>query len=249
MTINFDAENHHYYDDYGDYTSVTTLVGKFMPTFDSIKISEKYALSHGETAEYWRSYWSEISKASQLLGSKIHKDLQEDVMCGLFIDDNYFNEFSDYGYGFREALIKKYGKLFSVTAYSIEEIIFSNEYRVAGTYDLLLRCVINGENKTVLIDFKTGKNIDLFGFDNDIANPPFYFVPASKYGKSAMQMGFYRDLLSGYNTKVDICLIAHITEVTDEDGFVIVNLVEVTEMAKVCTLKEAQKYGLKRNNK
>ena len=41
----------------------------------------------------------------------------------------------------------------------------------------------------------------------------------------------------------------HITEVTDEDGFVIVNLVEVTEMAKVCTLKEAQKYGLKRNNK
>ena len=100
-----------------------------------------------------------------------------------------------------------------------------------------------------MIDFKTGKNIDLFGFDNDIANPPFYFVPASKYGKSAMQMGFYRDLLSGYNTKVDICLIAHITEVTDEDGFVIVNLVEVTEMAKVCTLKEAQKYGLKRNNK
>lgn len=243
MTINYDAQAHHYYDDAGDYTSVTQLVSRFMPTFDSIKISEKYAIAHGETAEYWRQYWSEISKSSQIYGKKIHADLCEDVMCGLFIDEIYFNEFSDYAYGFREALYKKYSKLFSVISYSIEEIIFSKEHRVAGTYDLLLNCVINGEAKTVLIDYKTGKNIDLFGFDNEIASPPFYFIPASKYGKSAMQMGFYADILSERNIKVDICLIAHVTDVIDEDGFVVVNLVDVTEMSKVCTLKEAKKYG------
>ena len=243
MIINYDSISHHYYDDDGDYTSVTQLVGRFMPTFDSLKVSKEYALAHGNTAEYWLEYWAEISKTSQILGKKIHADLEEDVLCGLFISENYDNDFTDAGFGLREAFYGKYGKSFAVNSYETETIIFSKQYRVAGTFDLLLNCEINGEEKTVLIDYKTGKNIDLFGFDNDIASPPFFFIPASKYGKSAMQMGFYSDILLEKDIKVDICLIAHVTDEVSTGGYANVKLVEVTEMSKVCKIKEAKKYG------
>ena len=249
MTINYDAIAHHYYDDDGDYTSVTSLVGRFFTTFDSLKVSAQYALTHGQTAEYWREHWAEISKASQEYGKKIHADLCEDVMCGLFLCETYFNDFTPAGCGFRKSMYDKFGKNFDAISFKNEEIVFSKEHRVAGTYDLLLNFVINGELKNVLVDFKTGKNIDLFGYDNEIASPPFFFVPASKYGKSAMQMGFYSDLLAGEGTNVDICLIAHVTDKEDAEGMTEVNLIDVTEMAKVCKISEAKKYAVKRNNK
>lgn len=54
--------------------SVTTVLGKYEPEFDSIGVSERYAAKHPEkTAEGWRQEWKYRNKVSTVTGTLVHE--------------------------------------------------------------------------------------------------------------------------------------------------------------------------------
>lgn len=236
MIINYDEKKHRYYDDAGDYTSVTKLVSKFTPVFDTQKVSTDYAKRHGNTAEFWQEKWAAKALASRVMGTKIHAQLEYDITLGLFSDDSA-NEFSNYGLTLRSIFEKKYPN-FKINTYYTEDIVHNEQYRVAGRYDLLLVGEVNGSPHNILVDFKTGKNTNnIFGYKNEMLLPPFDFVPNSKYCKSAMQLGLYCEMAEAkHNLKIGDCLIAGIFD-NEYFGEVSANIVNVNFFANCSKLK------------
>lgn len=53
--------------------SVSATTHKYANEFDTITISENYALKHGETPEYWREQWQYKNNSSTITGSLVHE--------------------------------------------------------------------------------------------------------------------------------------------------------------------------------
>ena len=85
-----------------------------------------------------------------------------------------------------------------------------------------------------MVDFKTGKEIEMFGYDNEVMAVPYEGLPDSKWGKLVLQMACYGELLNvqmGY--RPDIYLGIHIG--FDNE----VKIIDVTKVAKACKLTAA----------
>lgn len=237
MTIKYDHKAHRYYDDDGEYTSVTQLIAKYTPVFDTEGVSAGYAKMHGQTAEYWQAEWAKKALASRLEGTKIHKELECDVTLGLFVDKKSI-DFSPYGIALRNAL-EVHLPNFIVNTYYTEDVVFSKEYKVAGTYDLLLIGKLNGEPYNMLVDYKTGKNVtNIFGFGNEMMKSPFNFLPNSKYSRSAMQLGLYGEMCEAKRgIKIDEYIIAGIAGIKEQDE-VYAEITKVTFLASCSKLSD-----------
>ena len=185
------------------FTSVTTYIGDFFEKFDQqkiakklIKTSPKYAhLSIDELIADWDK--------SRDYGTLIHKQIEDHIngtadaseikaKNGVIWLNNY--------------LENKNHELY------IEKIIFSEELKLAGTMDVLVR--LKDTDEYIIIDWKTNKKMTTKSFNNKMGTHPITSnIEDCKYNVYAFQLSLYRYILEEYyglNIKQQI--IAHISD-------------------------------------
>jgi hypothetical protein len=54
------------------YTSVTQVIDKFSNEFKAHEVARKYAIKHGQTADYWLEQWDKKKKKAVTRGNLIH---------------------------------------------------------------------------------------------------------------------------------------------------------------------------------
>lgn len=127
IPINFDPNEHRYYDDSGrEYISVTTLIKQFLP-FDQEEIAGKvinypgskyYGMTKQEVLERW--------KKSAPAGTSVHDGVEQFLKEGTIIDDPDV-----------APLVKKFSKVrFRGKVYS-ECILHDEDYLIAGMADII----------------------------------------------------------------------------------------------------------------
>jgi hypothetical protein len=181
--IKFIDGAHRYFDeDTGkELISATTFIKKFFAPFDKYAVSEICSQKDGIPAEIIRAQWENETHVGTLTHSyaecKIKKitppvPTTPDVI-GLFhaVDGFLQNEKVNY--------------LFT------EKIVGSPRLGVAGTIDVGL--IING--MLYIGDWKTNKNIQMFGYNNKCALHPISHLQDCNYIQYTLQMSLYKYIL------------------------------------------------------
>ena len=191
MKVTLDKKTHTYLSDKGvKFKSVSALIEQFVPFFDFEQKSYDYSIKYGIPLEEVRSNWKEKNRLSTVYGHKIHSVLEESIRSKTFshkekIYDSILKELNKF--------VHKNEKFLS------EQILFNEEYKVAGTTDLILE----RKNDFDIIDFKTNKKIK---FENSFQDAfllfPINNLPNAEYFKYALQLSLYaymHELRTGKN--------------------------------------------------
>lgn len=186
--ISFISEHHQYLiDGNPDTISVSELIDKFFPEFDSdywanLKAIEK-GISKNELLEEWRKNGIE----NALLGSDLHSQIE-----------NYYNELAlstkstEFNYFLK--FIKDYP---SMKKYRSEWRIFDEEFMIAGTVDMVFK---KNDNSFYLFDWKRSKKVvDQSGnlkLENYAwATGELNHLGDNSYNRYSLQLNIYRRIL------------------------------------------------------
>ena len=189
MKITLDQETHTYTDTKGDvYKSVSALIDQFVPFFDFEQKSYDYSLKYNIPIEEVRADWRSKNKLSTQFGKKIHAEIEKNLKKKNFVHGEKI---------YQDALSLVDSFLCKDTKMYSESIVFNQDYKIAGTSDL----IIERKNDFDILDFKTNKKIK---FDNTFDNSKLLFpvahLPNAEYFKYALQLslyGFLYELISG----------------------------------------------------
>jgi len=180
-TITFNEALHTYTDeDNNCYTSVTTLIGKYVPQFDKDYWSKYKANQAGVSQNDILNNWSRITEDACAKGTKEHKLLEDSINNSIVNEPrtNYQSkefllvtalnkltgcEFTNVNIDIlaQSNLAKKYPDIFDYLRTKIlegfrlfvEKRTYSHEHLVAGTIDCLL---VKGK-QFIIVDWKTNK--------------------------------------------------------------------------------------------
>lgn len=179
------------------YVSGTGFVHSFVPEFDEDGISKRVAEKQGKTQKEILDEWHKKRDESCYFGTKVH-EIAEDTLKGM----PYRNSPQD----LREEIVfnkaKAYAQKFkdSMDILGIEQIVFDERLRLAGTIDLLMRSKKDGS--IVIADWKTNSEIKTENkFENCL--DPIAHLPNANYYHYCLQLNLYQFLLtySGYYSK------------------------------------------------
>jgi hypothetical protein len=181
MPIIFDEETHTYTntETNENYISVTTLLGKYKPKFDSQLHAERVAKREGLPVDVVLEFWKDLNVISTDKGHEIHKILEEFIINGT--PDKKHQSLLDY----IGAQISNNGH-FKVAA---EQRFYNHENKIAGTADVLFE----NANYFKIWDLKTNKKIR---FTNDFPDDKFLLEPVDhlvncEYSAYALQLSLY----------------------------------------------------------
>ena len=160
FTLHFDEANHQYYIDteksreyWQPVPSVTQFVGHYIPPFDAEKAAKKKAAYAGKTAEQILQEWDAKRAHACEMGTRVHAN-QEAMMNG----SQDFQQPADD----RERAIMSAGwqAMTDLAAASwqpaaAEKMVFSLEYRLAGTID----AIFQRGREILIVDWKTNEAI------------------------------------------------------------------------------------------
>jgi ATP-dependent exoDNAse (exonuclease V) beta subunit len=180
VKVELDKSNHIYTSDTGVvFKSVSKLIDQFVPFFDFDQKSYDYSIKYGIPVEEVRAGWKEKNKLSTDYGHKIHTIIEENIRV-----KNYHHKDKIY-----DIILKNIKNLLTGKEEILsEKIIFNEDFKIAGTSDLILERKDNFD----VIDFKTNKNIK---YDNRYDDPTLLFpvnhLPNAEYFKYALQLSLY----------------------------------------------------------
>jgi len=161
------------------YISVTTLLGKYKPYFDKEAHSLRVAQKEGVSQEYILDMWQQITNIATTRGSSIHKVMENYVLDGRR-EDAFENLYNSYDYIVSKH-IGKYNEVYS------EKLLWSHEYKVAGTADLLFI----QKDGFVVGDFKTNKRFRYESQFNGWLMKPVDHLPECEYSIYSLQLSLY----------------------------------------------------------
>jgi ATP-dependent exoDNAse (exonuclease V) beta subunit len=179
--IIFDEASHTYTNNETDekYISVTTLISKYKKPFDKELHSLRVSKREGVPQEMVLEMWEQENKRSTDRGSLIHKLLEDYLTVGEVV--------SDYSW-----LYRSYDKIVadnidSFRSFDSERLLFNDEYKVAGTADLIYD---HGEYFTIG-DFKTNKRFLFNSKYNEYFNDPISHLSYCEFNSYALQLSIY----------------------------------------------------------
>lgn len=208
--ITLEEETHQYHVKTAEhlrYTSVTTFIGEFFRDFDADGIAEKLAAK--DTGKYANKSKKQILKGWTAIadrGTDVHNELE-----------NYLNAWRE-----NEPLptmmdIKaKHGQLWIEEMFEPHYVpypeikVYSNQYQLAGTVDLLL---YNPEtDEWVMADWKTNTKIDTSSWGGKKGiHYATRLLDDCKLNKYALQMSLYQYILeSEYGIKIKGRYLVHL---------------------------------------
>ncbi len=189
--ISLDKENHIYKlksNPNINFTSVTTFIDKFFEKFDAQAIAEKLSSSH---PKYMDKSTNEILldwKKSADYGTKVHEEIENFILNTTPVRE----KMSIHGLRWLKSFISN-GKF----AVYPEVIIYSEELKLSGTIDLLIKNLET--NKYIIMDWKTSRKIGKKAFYNKKGiHPASKNIDDTKFNHYSLQLSLYRFLLENY---------------------------------------------------
>lgn len=210
------------------WTSVTSLVGKFKPKFDTFGVSQKCSKNkkskwYGIPADEIRAIWERETKRATDLGSFYHNQREEDLMS--------FDTFGVQGVdlpiippkvqdGIKYAPVQKL-----VPGVYPEHFVYLKSAKICGQADYV--DVVNGEIN--IMDYKTNKEIKERSFQNwegvsSMLNSPMAHIEDCNLMHYTLQMSIYMYIMLKHNPrlKAGTLTLQHILferEGSDEHGY------------------------------
>lgn len=176
----FDAEKHVYKNKHTSevYTSVTTLLGRYKPPFDSQAAALKVSQREKVSVEEILARWKDINETSKVYGTKIHNAIEAYHKTGCIEQEHkeLINSYRQLG------IIDELDEILS------EQQVYLHEFKVAGTADII-RHEKNGCFS--VFDIKTNKKFNLTNQYNNRLLPPFEHLSSCEYTIYALQLSLY----------------------------------------------------------
>lgn len=187
--IEFIEESHKYIVDGNPNTiSVSELISKFFPEFDSKHWAPIKAKQRGITTEEILNEWELKRDEAAQLGTNLHKEIE-----------NYYNElpYNDELPGFKHFLEFK-EKYSTMEKFRTEWRIFDEELMVAGTIDMVY--YNSSKDSYYMFDWKRSeKVVDQFGNplrpDFDYAFGELGHLSDNSFNKYSLQLNIYKHIL------------------------------------------------------
>jgi ATP-dependent exoDNAse (exonuclease V) beta subunit len=161
------------------YTSVTTLIGAYKKKFDSDKWSKVVADRQGTTQEQILNKWSEITTTAQARGTSVH-----------LVMENYvkFNKIEKGYENLVDSFVKKTVGIMKPDSNILsEELLYSHEYKLAGTADL----VVENDDIFYILDFKTNKKFNFVNKYNEYFYEPIDYLQQCEFTTYTIQLSIY----------------------------------------------------------
>lgn len=223
--INFDEESHKYWTQEGDetlvYISVTTLIEKHVPEFNTNEVLKRLMVSASDNPQH-RYFalskqeivdrWDFKSETACLRGTIFHKTI-EAYLCK---EAEYLQGKRKTKPGKLPATIKNtastiidlnkhwegflsFRKHFPWKLYSSEEPFFLKEFLIAGTPDAIFHDPKDPEGY-IVVDWKTSKPLQTefkdSKFNEYFTHPVLKNIPALNYWKYALQINIYAYMIN-----------------------------------------------------
>lgn len=173
----FDEVRHQYY--IGDrlLKSVTTFISDFMPKFNAPMVAGVVAKKRGVSAEHILNDWDLKRDIANNYGNSIHMSVERWLKFGEKPTQPHLQLAVD-------KFIEKFGNI----NWDSEYRVFSEEYELGGTMDL-----ISWDSK-IIADIKTN---DTFKESDKKFSKPFNNLKANNLNKVRLQTKIYQELLGG----------------------------------------------------
>lgn len=194
--IAFDATNHRYFiDNNPDTISVSQLIDKFFPEFDSISAAQNLNSNHKyynypvkDIIDIWKKEGIESAKLGTLLHQQIEYYYKSIPYNASTLEFKYFLDFKEQFSG--------------MVPHRTEWRIFNEDYLIAGTIDMIYK---REDGSYYLFDWKRSKKI-VDNKGNPKLSDPAHFYTKFAYGglnhltddsyyKYALQQNIYRHIL------------------------------------------------------
>ena len=198
----FEEVNHKYtYNGYPVLTSVTQLIDRYVPQFDSDFWATKKAKQMKLPVWEIRARWKFKAEISQYLGTLFHSYM-EHMLAGKLFD--YVSAINAIPNGIREHVSDKFGRLM-VAANSFimqnkeflipvkSEFIVGLEDKVAGQIDEIF--FDTRINELVVYDWKTNGKFNSTSEYKEKLLPPFEYLDACELSEYSIQLNLYRCIL------------------------------------------------------
>jgi ATP-dependent exoDNAse (exonuclease V) beta subunit len=177
----FNEEQHSYTNAEGEsYISVTTLLSKYKNKFDTEKHATRVALKEGVTKEFVIQIWEDITKTATDRGTEIHKALEDYITKVEATCDKHHDLCRSY-----DNIV--YNNIDQHTEVLSEKLLYTDEYKVAGTADL----IYNHDKYFTIGDFKTNKKFNFSSKYNEYFNEPLSHLNYSEFNSYALQLSLY----------------------------------------------------------
>lgn len=274
IEINFDEEKHRYWSEINgeaqEYTSVTTLLKQYTPTFDTHAVIDRllasaadkpdhkyFALSSDEIASQWE-HKSDISRAKGII---FHKTVE----TYLLKEQEYFEgkrktkptkdpacikntkttaiDITNHWKGFLNFRKECPWKL-----YNTEQIIFSPRDLLAGTPDALFHDP-ETPGSLILVDWKTSKPLETEFKNKKYAE---YFthwsimhLPTLNYWHYALQINIYAYMLEQKGLKISKRLVLRFGEDCGKDNVEYYYMPDLSkEVSNLLSSRRAENFSL-----
>ena len=204
--IKLDINRHIYIiDETEEYISTTTFIKLFFPKFDSEKIIDNWMKNeqkwlsnkyYGKTKEMILELWDNNCKISCSLGSLLHNSIELYYKNEL---DNIPKEIEkefNYFLNFNENEIKLNNKILFKTEWSI----FDEEYKIAGSIDVIYT---DNNQKYYIYDWKRTNKIKYNNFYQQ-GLYPCHLLDNCNYNHYSLQLNIYKYILEkNYNIIIE----------------------------------------------
>ena len=192
ITFTDSETEHSYIDNEGrDYISVTTLVHRFFPEFDSDYHSKRIAKREGRSQADVLAGWKLLADTACDYGTAVHY-YGECIIKGLPLPKPA-NEKERFAFMAVDKALKGISKHYEFLG--VEEIVFDPLYRVAGTIDLPCRHIATG--RIAILDWKTNGSIDLIPRYGGFGHAPIAHLGDCNGNHYRMQFGTYAEVMRG----------------------------------------------------
>lgn len=186
MAVTFKEKTHQYFNDEGvQYISATTFLHEFQLPFEKEKFAEKKAEKLGMTTQEVLEMWKQNAIEACKFGTKTHL-IMENFIIGKEKKEEHNSLYESFlsivGEDFKWAK-----KVWS------EKILYSDEYRIAGTADLIIE---HNDFEFSVGDFKTNKKIDFCNQWGQRMLDPISHLSDCNYNLYSLQLSLYAYLFS-----------------------------------------------------
>ena len=182
----FNEASHTYINEFTreQYTSVTTLLGKYKEPFEKEKISKAVANKRGVSQKEVLDEWQRTNEESLVFGTRIHK-----IIENFLKDRSFFNGATPE----EKLIISSFDEVCSLPAEVLSEHrVWSHEHKVAGTAD-----IIHTEGQYFdVFDIKTNKKFNVYSAYNKFLYSPVEHLMECEFTTYSLQLSAYAYLYS-----------------------------------------------------
>ena len=184
--VTFIEKTHQYFNENGEeYKSGTGFIHLYQKEFDSIGVATRVAAREGVTVEEILDKWKKNSQDACEYGTSVHLVMENYLKTNIRVPEHslLYDSFDEI-----VGDMKKWAK-----AIHSEKILWNDEFKLAGTADLIID---HNKNEFSVGDFKTNKAINFCSDFGERLLHPISHLSACNYNLYSLQLSLYAYMYS-----------------------------------------------------